>query len=78
MVIKKNKVEDEIKNVISEPQEEAPSLASMDEFLSTIKKNYRIESLGGFIHWIQRVGRTPRMSIKQWNDKFNEFMTRKV
>jgi hypothetical protein len=78
MLIRKSKIESEIKNISSEYQEEAPPLASMDEFLSTIKRNYRIESLGSFIHWIQLVGKTPRMSIKQWNDKLNEFMTRKV
>jgi len=57
---------------------ERPSLISISEFLNSIRKNHPIESSGAFVYWMKKDGMPKRWPLKMWQDKFEEFLNRKV
>jgi len=58
--------------------EERPSLITISEFLDTTRKSHPIESSGAFIYYMKRDGLPKRWPLKMWQDKFEEFLNRKV
>ncbi len=58
--------------------EEELSLINISEFLNSIKKTHPVESAGSFIYWMKKDGLPKRWPLKMWQEKFKEFLNRKV
>jgi hypothetical protein len=66
-----------IETKLDEPKE-PPTLVSLNEFISTLNRENRIETIGSFIYWMQRKGNLPKLSLEIWKKYFGEFVTRKT
>jgi hypothetical protein len=49
-----------------------------NEFLSSLKNSYLIETIGGFVNWMKRNGIPKSLTSVQWKEKLEEYINRKV
>jgi hypothetical protein len=60
--------------------ESMPSLITLNEFCAIMgkKKTYPIESIGGFVVWIQKKGCPKKWPLNMWEKELKEYTDRKV
>ena len=62
------------KEVVSKP----PVLISFNEFVGSIRNDYLIETLGGFINWMQKRGIQYKLPHEKWKEQLDTYVNRKV
>lgn len=57
---------------------EVPTFILVDEFLYSIRGNYMIETIGGFVQWIRQKSVPKKLPLSSWKSLFDEYSNRKV
>lgn len=76
--ILKAKIEPEEPKPIQFPIPEMPTLVNFNEFLGSLYRTQRFESVGGFVYWMKKQGIPKKLSVERWKEYFDEFVNRKV
>ena len=60
-------------------ENDTPHLISIAEFLASVQKKYRVETIGGFAAWMRKHYSTSfKLSKQVWQEKIDEYVNRKV
>lgn len=72
LVVEKPEVYEKVE--VTEP----PVLISFNEFIGTVRNDYLVETLGGFINWMQKRGIRYKLPYNRWKEQLDSYVNRKV